>query len=384
MRLEWIAEDATATIGHATRLDIGNHKILSPAHLLATKDMDIAEKLGQTSALGNSGICIAGRSLSYLDYKGVGKNTDATKVIFDDLSKKVVKNKANIVFQRIPSHHTLNKGKPNEATIEVKGLDELQTAGMVGIQLELKADLIIPPLYTEIHDPKQALDIYDRTKVELQTFNTKSEVMGFIPTTHDLELVSELIRVYVKDGINVFGVDFSSSPLNRWLLRTIVSKIRKNLKINGKVGEKTDKQYYLHVFDAPSSQKTASTIAPITDILTPIYGVDSTSGVIWGGGKLIKDQLRYFDMPTYGAYQIKVLDEQGINYNKSLVSGSATEVYEKLRTKKNVDYNIEAKRITSLLKTEENPYGAYLTTKTNASDRIKDALIDVKEIKANS
>lgn len=384
MNLEWIAEDATATIGHATKLDFGNHKILSPAHLLASKDMSIAEKLGVASALGNSGICVAGRSLSYSDYIGVGKDADATKVIFDDLSKKVMKGKANLVFQRIPAQHILNKDKPTEAIIPVKSLDDLQTSGMVGIQLELKADIIIPPLYTEIHNLKQALTIYGRTKTELQTFNTKSEIMGFIPTTHDLELVAELIKTYIKDGVNVFGVDFSSSPLNRWLLRTMVSQIRKNLKITGKVGEKKDKQYYLHVFDAPSSQKTATAIAPITDILTPIYGVDSTSGVIWGGGKLIKDQLRYFDMSTYGAYQVKVLDKEGINYNQSLISGSATEVYEKLRTKKNVDYNVEAKRITSLLKAEENPYSAYLTTKTNASDRIKDALIDVKEIKANS
>lgn len=377
MNIEWIAEDTTSTIGHATKLVLDNHTILSPGHLLTSRDFRMADDLRRTPELGNSGVCIAGHPISYSEYKNIGKDPDVLESVRKDLNWKMNDGKANIIFQRIPASHTVNDTK-----IDVKSLDDFQTAGIVNIQLELKSSVVIPPLYSEISSQKQAHAIYERTKTEIQTFNTKSDIIGFIPNTHDLQLVSDMVKTYLKDGIRFFAIDFSSSPLNRFMLRVVVSSIRRNLKISGKVGEKTDKQYYLHVFDISANQKSVSQVSAITDVLTHIYGVDSTSGVIWGGGKMVKDKLRYFDFSSYGAIQTRALNTEGINYNKDLVDGSVMNVYEKLRTQKNIDYNKESKRITSLVSTKENAYRGYLETKDNAKDRIKDALIDVNEIKS--
>lgn len=377
MNIDWIAEDDTSTIGHASKLELNGTTIYSPVHLLSAREISIAEKHRQTPELGNTDVCIAGKPLSYKEYKGIGKDPAVMEGVAEDIGKKMVKGKTNIVFPRIPSGHTVN-----DARVEVKSLDDFQASGIVNIQLELKSSVIIPPMYTNISSEKQAMAIYNRTKTEVQTFNTKSEVMGYIPTTPDLELVGNIIKAYIKDGIRFFGVDFSSSPINRWLLRNVLSHIRRSLRINGKVGEKKDKNFYLHVFDIPSNQRSVSDVSSITDIIAHPYGVDSTSGVIWGGGKMVKDNLRLFDFSTYGAVRVKALDSTGINYNKTLVSGSTQEVYEKLRTKKNVDYNLESKRIVSLLSTKQNAYGGYLLTKTNATERVNDALMDIREIKS--
>lgn len=378
MNIEWIAEDDVSTIGHASKLQLNGNTVFSPLHMLTSRDLLIADKHRRLSELGNNEIYVAGKSLGYSELKEVGTNPDVLETLRKDLSNKMLYGKLNIVFQRVPSGHTVRNTR-----IDVKSLDDFQTAGLVDIQLELKAPVIVPPEYSEISSLKQAQSIYERTKTEVQTYNTNTEIMGFIPSTHDLRLASEMVKTYVKDGIRFFGIDFSGSPLSRFMLRTVVSAIRTSLKIKGKTGERnSDKQYYLHVFDISANQKSASRISAITDILTHIYGVDSTSGVVWGGGKMVKGNLRYFDFSTYGAIQAKALASLGMINAENLVSGSTLDAYEKLRTQKNIDYGLESKKITSLLSKESDSYKNFLGNKTNATDRIRSALTDVVEIKS--
>ena len=278
MNLEWIAEDFTDTIGHATKLELEGIKSLSPYHTVTARDLDLANRLHSIDAFKNSNMVLAGEALSYQTFSGVGSNSVITNELFKRITAKVVKNKINLVHLRVPSSYDIGT-----TTINVGRVSDFQVSGIVGVQLEANASAVIPPVNQGISQFPEFQRIYQRTKVEIQTFRKEKEIMGYIPTTKSLDLVQRMIEQYIKDDIRIFGVDFSSSPLNRWLLRTVVSNIRRNLKIKGKVGENKDKHYYLHVFDVTSSKKSALPISPITDVLTHTYGVDSTSGVMWGG-----------------------------------------------------------------------------------------------------
>jgi hypothetical protein len=380
MNLEWIAEDFTDTIGHATKLELEGIKSLSPYHTVTARDLDLANRLHSIDAFKNSNMVLAGEALSYQTFSGVGSNSVITNELFKRITAKVVKNKINLVHLRVPSSYDIGT-----TTINVGRVSDFQVSGIVGVQLEANASAVIPPVNQGISQFPEFQRIYQRTKVEIQTFRKEKEIMGYIPTTKSLDIVQRMIEQYIKDDIRIFGVDFSSSPLNRWLLRTVVSNIRRNLKIKGKVGENKDKQYYLHVFDVTSSKKSALPISPITDVLTHTYGVDSTSGVMWGGGKLVKDKLRYFNMQDYGAYQINTLDGEGVRYDRTLISGNASEVYDKLRVHKNVNYIKECDNIIQTLNGNTNSgYAPYVLSKVRASKQVREALLDVQEIRGNS
>jgi len=179
-------------------------------------------------------------------------------------------------------------------------------------------------------------------------------------------------------------MDFSASTIPRAYLRTSVRALRESLKIKrGKIP--LEKQYTLHAFNVSFAVKSQNEITPITDILTHVYGVDVTSGVIWGGGKLEKDKLRYYNTNDYGAYRIGNRQNHNIHIPNKLLVGNPITVYKKLRVDRIISYQNECGKISNKM-AEQDPslgYSAYINTKDRATDIVKKAISDVKEIKAN-
>ncbi len=378
MNLEWIAEDMKNTLGHVSKMTIDGKTVLSPHHAMTSKDYEIVNQVKRTNELKDSNLVVNGEILGYSTFKGVGVDSKTTDDLFKRLSGKVVKDKPNIVYTRIPESHTID-----DILIPVNKVSELQTSGLVGIQIDSGASVIIPPLQTGISSKDVFKDVYERTKIEIQTSKYTKDVAGYIPTTRQLGIVTDMIQAYVKDDVRFFITDFSGSAMNRALIRTVVSAIRKCLGIKKSILEQPDKQYYLHVLDISSSKKTTQAISPIMDILTHSYGVDSTSGVLWGGGKLEKDKLRYYNMGSYGAYRIGKLPEN-IKIRHDILDGSAYEVYQKLRADKLIEYKKECNEISDTMSSSKTDYGSRLTTKTAATKDVENAFMDVKEILANS
>lgn len=380
MNLEWIAEDSKNTLGHATKFEIDKITNISPLHALTKRELEIANKCNRSKDLGNNNIIVAGESLAYPTFSGVGDSSSVRDALFKRLKQKMISSKINFVHTRIPRQYNTN-GR----VINVDKVSELQASGLIGIQLEADASAIVPPLNSGLSSIRVFETVYERTKTEIQTSNKEKDIIGYIPTTSELGLIPKMIKAYIKDGIRFFAVDFSSSPLNRWLIRTVAVSIRTNLKIKGKVGEETDKQYYLHVFNVSPSRKSMLPVAPITDILTHAYGVDSTSSVVWGGGKIVKEKVRYYNMQDYGAYQIGHLNKANISYDKKLTEGSAINVYEKLRTERIVGYKKECEKISQTMGEDKvSGYAPYLSSKLKAKKDVNNTLIDVKEIRARS
>lgn len=374
MNVEWLAEDEKNTLGHTTKLTLESKTILSPHHAITYKDYEAVSNTGRLGELKDSNIVVAGELLSHQAFEGVGSNSIITDALFSRMKNRMIKDKVNILHTRIPESYKIgNVIKP------VDKVSELQTSALVGIQIDANASAVIPPLNAGISSFPAFKTVYDRTKIEIQTSKSK-DIIGYIPTTIELGVVWKIVEAYIKDDVRFFAVDFAGSPLNRALIRSVVSAIRNNLKIKGKVKEDADKQYYLHVFDVASSKKSSLAISPITDILTHSYSVDSTSSVVWGGGKLEKEKLRYYNTKDYGAYRIGNLT----TINEKLISGSASEAYEKLRADKLIEYKKECTNISDVISGNLLDYSSYLSTKTIAQSDVKNALLDIKEIKANS
>ena len=93
MQVEWIAEDSTDTIGHATKLELDGVKCVSPVHAITTRDFQIAEKVGISDKLKNTNLIMAGESLDYSTLNGVGVDASTTNALYKRLKAKILPDK---------------------------------------------------------------------------------------------------------------------------------------------------------------------------------------------------------------------------------------------------------------------------------------------------
>ena len=379
MTTEWIYSDETNTLAHVSQIEMDNKKAVFPQHALTHSDYNIFSELDQIEKISKDSLMVIGEPLSPNTFTEVGHISQTTESLFLRLKRKMIGGRINWVYPRIP-----NTIKQGNTITTVDRIDDLQASALVGIQLDLNANGIIVPVPNNITEKKVFDRIFERTINERKTFNSDKEIIGLIPKTDAIDLIPLIVKDYIKEGVRHFAIDFSGSTIPRSHLRTAVRSIRDSLKIKrGNVSE--EKQYTLHAFNASFAVKSQSEVSPITDILTHVYGVDSTSGVIWGGGKLEKEKLRFYNTTDYGAYRIKDIEKHNISIPRSLLQGNPVAVYKKLRANRITAYQNECGKLSSKIAEQEptRSYLAYLNTKDKATDIVKKAISDVKEIKAN-
>lgn len=376
MVVEWLYNEELNTLGHVSKLKLDGRNSISPQHALTIQDMDAFTTANVKTTSDN--ICISGESIDYSTFQGLGKQATVTDALTKRLQHKIIPNRINFVYGRIPSDYNVNNSIHPVLTV-----DDLQASALVGVQLEVNASAIIPPIPNGLRSYKTFKRVLDRTKIEIQTFNKEKEIIGLIPKTDHLDLIPSMIKDYEKLDVKIFAIDFCGAYLPRALIRTTVRAIRETKKIKNKK-EPKDKHYYLHIFDSASCVKTTSPTTAITDILTHAYGVDSTSGVMWGGGKLDRNKLRYYNMTDYGAYNIGRMNEFGVTAPFE-IPDVATRAYKILRAHRIIDYTNDCKtNITEKISNgdQTNNYASYLNSKTRATEQVNNILLDIKEIKA--
>ena len=392
LNIEWAAHDKD-TLAHTSILKIGGREILSPLQAISSPHHSLTraefEKQLRGSKEPYSPLIIAGETLKMTTLESVGYNTDITDDLLKRLIDKKIPNRINLIFPRIPYAYTDANGNKLSPPI----INELRASALVGVQLDADASLIIPPMPTGIQRSKDFAMIFERTKVELQTFRSRKEMIGFIPTTDNLELARDMVIEYVRNGCRFFAVDFSGASNQPSLMRTIVRAIRENLKIRIRPRE-SDEKYYLHVFNIATSKKSVLDVAPISDMIIHPYGVDSTSGVMWGGGSVDDaGKLRYYLTEDYGAYRKTAIVSHGSSCKcsvcrkftlKEIYSGSVSTVLSRLQEHRLSSYSGEFKKISEKIAESEPAKGylPYLYTKSEADNEIKKIVEDVKEIRA--
>lgn len=379
MTVEWTYLDKENTLAHVSEIDLDGKKSFFPQHALTHSDYNVFSELNQESKIPKNCTIIVGEPLTQNTLEGVGYRAEVTNGLFSRLKSKMIHGKLNLVYPRIP-----NNVKAGNAIIAIDRINDLQASALVGIQLDLDANGIIPPVPNNLTQ-KRAFDrVFERTLNEKKTFGSDKEIVGLIPKTEALDLIPLIVNDYVKAGIRHFAMDFSGATIPRAHLRTAVRAIRDTLKIKkGEIAK--EKQYTFHALNASFAVKSQAEVTPITDLLTHVYGIDSTSGVIWGGGKLEKEKLRYYNTQDYGAYRIGDGKNPPISIPQGLMMGNPVLVYKKLRVNRIDAYQEECKRISERVAQEEQArgYSAYIGTKERASEIVNKVLSDIKEIKAS-
>ena len=375
MPVEWSYLDNKNTLARVSEIELDGKKSAFPQHALTHSDYGIYSGLGKKEDIRKDPTIIVGEVLTKDNLAGVGHRSDITNSLLSKIKSKMVKRKLNLIYQRIPN--TINRGN---GIFRVETIDDLQASSLVGIQLDLGANAIITPVPNNITQKKVFDRILERTLNEKKTFRSDKEIIGLIPKTNALDLIPLIVKDYVKSGVRHFAMDFGGATIPRPHLRTAVRAIRDSLKIKkGKTMQ--EKQYSFHGFNVSFAVKSQNHITPITDLLTHVYGIDSTSGVTWGGGRLVKEKLRYYSTQDYGAYRIG--DGTNPLIPKSLTSGDTVSVYRKLRINRINSYQEECKRISEKISQQnQDKYSGYIETKERAKEMVGKVLSDVKEIKA--
>ncbi len=379
MTIDWLYHDNTNTLAKISEIELNNKKAVFPQHALTHSDYNIFSELGQEDNISKDSMVIVGEPLNQHTLSGIGHEAQVTDALFSRLKEKIVMGKLNLVYPRIP-----NNIKQGNNILAVENIDDLQASALVGVQLELGASAIIVPIPNNINQKKAFDRIFERTINERKTFNSDKEIVGLIPKTDALDLIPSIIKDYVKEGIRHFAMDFSGATIPRAHLRQAVRGIRDHLKIK-KGNIPKEKQYTFYAFNVSFAVKSQSEVSPITDILTHVYGIDATSGVIWGGGRIEKDKLRFYNTTDYGAYHIKNIENQNVAVPKNLLQGSPIAVYKKLRVNRITAYQDECKKVSTRVAEQDQSkgYSAYINTKDRAKEIVKKAIFDVKEIKSN-
>jgi len=377
MTVEWHNADKETTLAHSANIELGSKKASLPQHALTHSDYQYFSSEEDVPA---SSMVFSAENLNHTTFKGVGVNAAITDALFSKMKTKLAKNTLNLVYMRIA-----NKYETKQGIFPVTRINDMQASGLVGLQLDLNASAVIVPVPNGIQEKGVFDRILERTENEIKTFRSDKEMVGLIPKSNDLNLIRSIVKEYVKSGVRHFATDFSGATIPRAQMRTIVRAIRDHLKISKTGDVPENKQYTLHVLNASVAVKSASPVTSITDLLTHVYGVDSTSGVIWGGGKLVKDNLRFYNVADYGAYRLGTIDKYPqVSVQKRMIEGDAKKVYGKLRMARISAYRDECKVITRRIANEEPAmgYAAHLSNKQKSQTHISEALMDIKEIKA--
>ncbi|MFH1182043.1 MAG: hypothetical protein V1702_03735 [Candidatus Woesearchaeota archaeon] len=377
MTVEWTSSDKNETLAHTGTMELSGKKANLLQHALTHSDY--AALSSAEDDVSNGIMVISAENLSYQTFSGVGTKAAVTDALFARLQAKMTKHHLNLAYTRISNYYETENGSVNRVT----QLNDLQASALVGLQLDLNASGVLVPLPNEIEQKSVFDRILERTENEIKTFKADKEIIGTIPKTENLDLINAIVKEYVKRGIRHFAMDFCASPIPRAHIRTAVRAIREHLKI--KRGEvPTEKQYTFHVLNAPTSVKSSAEVTPVTDLLTHAYGIDTTSGVIWGGGILKKENLRWYNTPDYGAYRLGAIKNYpDVHLPARIDEGSPQSVYNHLRVARIKAYKQECKVVSARVNEEAaKGYAPYLWTKNKAEDKVRNVLLDVKEIKA--
>jgi hypothetical protein len=374
----------TESLARCIQLEINGKKAVGPVHSLTKKDADLYHEWS-TKAFPSPTINLAAENLTYEAFNGL-TSLATLKDLQTRFEHKLYNTSGtiNIVYPRIPRTYEVDK-----KTVRQQDISDLQASSVVGIELDSKTDIVIPPMPGGVSSRKTVTKVIERTINEIQTFNREKPMMAYIPHIDDLELVTHMVKEYLKKNkeCRIFGVDFSGSCYPSPLLRAVIRTIRTELKI--KKNSEKNELYYLHAFNVAKDRKSTKTISPATDILVHAYGIDSTSGVIWGGGDLVPEKCRYALTEDYGSYR-----KEAIMQKNPVCSCPACKKYslEEIYTHSKVLPALKVHRMHTFERemsqfseriTNNDPtrsYLPYIETKKQSTVEIAKIMGDVKEI----
>jgi hypothetical protein len=385
--IQYSSED-TESLARNTTLIVRKKKSMCPNHATTVKDIEIFQSYANREHPNNN-INLSFENLSYDTLYSISKSLDSIKNLQVRLQKKTVKTgkTINIIYPRISKNLTINKVQQPQTNI-----NDFQISGLVGAEIDAGTDIVVPPMPGGVNERKVIEKVIERTKNEILTFNSQIPMMAYIPKTDDPGLATYMVKEYLRQDkeCRIFGIDFSGSSYPQSLIRAVVRTIRDNLKIKG--NSEKDEKYYLHAFNVSGNRKSRMGITPMTDIIIHMYGIDTTSGVIYGGGKIDLEKCRYAVAEDYGAYKKSAIEKHGTTcqcpvckkFTIAEIFKNTSTVLDKLKVHRMIVQRQEFNKFYEKIGEGDvtKSYVPYLRSKQQAEKDVEKIMKDVKEIKA--
>ena len=384
--IDYHSED-TESLARITTLTINNKRAILPNHSTTLYDVTLYQGYAKKE-FGNHNVNLAYEHLGFDTLNNMTNSIDARKNLQKRFSAKLLEPSStiNFVYPRVPKQVTVNN-----VPVPINTINDLQVSGIVGAELDAGADIAIPPIPSNVSQRSLVTKVIDRTMNEISTFNSKKPMMAYIPNTDDAQLAVDMVKEYLRKDreCRIFGIDFAGASYPQPLLRAVIGTIRRTLKIKPN-SEKSEK-YYLHGFNVAIQRKSKKEITPVTDPLVHIFGIDSTSSIIWGGGKVDPTKCRYLVTDDYGAYQKKKIIEHGTTCQCPVCKKYTLEeiysdykVLDRLKVHRMAALKDEFGLLNGKIGEADKTKGIipYFRSKPYATTDIEKILKDVKEIKA--
>ena len=389
-KIEWKYRD-DESLARINELIVNSKTVLAPFHSTTTReDSTYLSVVGANRR--EPSINISSESLSKTTLDQIGQSIGSADALMGRLNKKksAAHKDINLIYPRIPKKYEIRNGQKRQYN-SIPKINKLQITTLVDIELQCDADVVIPPIPSSIGEFDHFKEILSRTNSQIQTFKKNKPIMGYIPNIDDRALVIRMIREYLKKDYDcrIFGVDFSGASNAPLLISTVVGTIRNELKI--KKNSENNENYYLHVFNVPTAKKSKKDISPISNLLTHLYGVDSVSGMVWGGAgdNPQPENSRYLVTEDYGAYKKKVIHK--VNCKCYVCSHySVDEIYDpnnyrqRLKVHTISKYRTEYTEIGEKIKNDKDSLVPYINTKAQTKNNVRKIMNDVNEIKART
>lgn len=399
VEIEWAYSD-NDSLARVSKLTVASKTIEGPFHATTKRDDDIYQDVVGSNRRQNT-LNVVPEQLNKTTLDAIGKSIETGNALIGRLTpKKSAKaGDINIVYTRIPKKYEV-KVEKKKFYYPIETIDQFQMTSLVDVSLSCDTDVVVPPIPNAIHSLEHFKDILTRTKNQIQTFKKDKPIMGYIPNIDDRPLIIKMIDEYLKKDYDcrIFGVDFSGSPNAPQLMQTVVGTIREKLKV-----KKSVEEYYLHVFNAATAKKSEKEITPVTNWLTHLYGVDSVSGTIWGGGneapesqeEKLKQKLkqiegtRYIVREDYGAYKKSAIHKKNCDcpvcskYSVDQIYDQAN-YFKRIKTHNIANYKEEYVEISEKIRRADRKLVPYIDTKAQVVNDARKIMSDVNEIRART
>ena len=226
MEVDWTLED-DESLAHASRLRVGGKsataplkaEVVSPSRATTKGEVDLGGS--KVAPSPRPTLVIAGEPLGRSTLDAVGYSKEATDALILRMRERSLPDHINLVYCRIPKQYATSDGLP----LPMPPLDDLRASALVDVQLAADASLVIPPLPSGLSSSKVLNRSLERTVVAIQTSSGARDIVGYIPTTENLELARDAIGIYVRLGVRFFAVDFSGASNQPSLMRTVVRTV---------------------------------------------------------------------------------------------------------------------------------------------------------------
>lgn len=244
-------------------------------------------------------LSLFGRSSSAINYRN-----DLYKKINDNLTNIPDKKNFNFVYT-----YFLDSRSHIDTTISENIFDMLDSQ---------YNDLLVLPLPPSISDIKSVRNLIHVFKNRKSLYDKERPIMGVIPKRTMINTKIKLIEEYIKNDINIIGIDFYGQHPTPPIINPIIAEIEKKFKQN----------YFIYAFNLPKAHYIRGNIRPISDILNILYGVNgfnnqrfSFGGFNWSTLTSIKqqnkiDNIRFRILDNYGEYNKESLSMSNFNFDK--------------------------------------------------------------------